>query len=164
VDPRDFLEEYKSIITAAAAFALVIVLFFVCLGYSRSMGSSTPRNQGGSFVTPEIENPSAESQVTEEAPVTDAPETEAPETEPPTVAVPNGVSTTLEDGTELVLVDETVTTTVNLNFRSGPSTSYSVIDQIPAGTSLHRTGVTPTGWSRVDFNEQTGFVSSDYLQ
>ena len=61
-------------------------------------------------------------------------------------------------------MDETVTTTVNLNFRSGPSTMNSVIDQIPAGTSLHRTAVVATGWSRVDFNGQTGFVSSDYLQ
>ena len=50
MDIREFLEEYKSIIVAAAAIALVIILFFVCLGYSRSMGSSTPRSNSGSFV------------------------------------------------------------------------------------------------------------------
>ena len=164
MDIREFLEEYKSIVVAAAAFALVIILFFVCLGYSRSMGSSTPRSNSGSFV-PGITGES-ETAGTEEVPGASEQETiEEPVTEAPTLPpIPSGVVTTLEDGTEITLVDETVITTANLNFRSGPSTMNQIIDQIPQGTSLHRTGMVASGWSRVDFNGATGFVSSEYLE
>ena len=53
-------------------------------------------------------------------------------------------------------------TTDNLNMRTGPSTSYSAITKIPAGTTV---GVisTSNGWDYVEYNGQKGYCSSSYL-
>lgn len=52
-----------------------------------------------------------------------------------------------------------------VNVRSGPGTSYNVIGQINAGTTLAVTGVNPTGdWYQVDYSGQAGWVSLTVVQ
>ena len=49
------------------------------------------------------------------------------------------------------------------NLRSGPGTGYGVITTVSAGTELTRTG-TSGGWTRVSYNNQTAFISTDLLE
>ena len=53
-------------------------------------------------------------------------------------------------------------TTDNLNMRSGPSTSYSVITKIPAGTSV-KVISSSNGWDYVEYDGQKGYCSNSYL-
>lgn len=47
-------------------------------------------------------------------------------------------------------------------FRTGPSTSYSILDSYDSGTALTITG-TVNGWSAVIINGQSGYVYSGYV-
>ena len=50
----------------------------------------------------------------------------------------------------------------SLNVRSGPSTSYSIIGKLTSGTKVEVIS-TSNGWSKINYNGQTGYVSSEYL-
>ena len=52
--------------------------------------------------------------------------------------------------------------TTSLNFRSGPSTSYSIIGKLSSGTKVEVIS-TSNGWSKIKYNNKTGYVSSEYL-
>lgn len=52
--------------------------------------------------------------------------------------------------------------TTSLNFRSGPSTSYSVIGKLSSGTKVEVIS-TSNGWSKIKYDGKTGYVSSKYL-
>lgn len=56
-----------------------------------------------------------------------------------------------------------MTTTANLNLRTGPGTSYSVILVIPNGATVNTTGATQNGFSRLTYNGTTGWSASQYL-
>ena len=59
----------------------------------------------------------------------------------------------------------TVTTTSNLNVRSGPGTSYSRCGQLPGGTIIHGTGKQSNGFLQIDTGRyDKKWVSKDYLQ
>ena len=65
-------------------------------------------------------------------------------------------------------VNETVYATASVNIRSSYSTSSSVIGSLDVGDSVTRTGkatssVNGITWSRVTYNGQTAYISSDYL-
>ena len=60
-------------------------------------------------------------------------------------------------------VNETVYATGSVNVRSSYSTSSSVIGSLSEGDSVTRTGRGSNGWSRVRFNGQTAYISSQYL-
>lgn len=53
-------------------------------------------------------------------------------------------------------------TTDNLNFRTGPSTSYSIISTIPKNTTVEVIS-TSNGWSKIKYNNKEGYVSATYL-
>lgn len=53
-------------------------------------------------------------------------------------------------------------TTANLNFRTGPSTSYSIIANIPKGTVIDYYSES-NGWAKVRYNGKDGYVSTSYL-
>lgn len=53
-------------------------------------------------------------------------------------------------------------TTANLNMRSGPSTSHSIITEIPSGTSVTVLS-SSNGWDYVEYDGQKGYCSSSYL-
>lgn len=56
-----------------------------------------------------------------------------------------------------------VRTTDNLNLRTGPSTSYSVLVNIPKGTSVPVLGRASNGWYKVSYDGRTGYVSDYYV-
>lgn len=47
--------------------------------------------------------------------------------------------------------------------RSGPGTGYGIIGVTRRGDSLARTGTVSSGWTQVQYNGVTGYVSSQYL-
>lgn|GEM_PF-430856 len=54
-------------------------------------------------------------------------------------------------------------TSLNLNLRSGPSTSYQVLTTIPIGTSVEMAENCDCAWIKVYYNGKIGYVSSKYL-
>lgn len=54
-------------------------------------------------------------------------------------------------------------TTIQLNLRSGPGTTYSIIGSGVTGTIVTATGNTNGIWYEVKMGSQTGWMSSDYL-
>lgn len=57
------------------------------------------------------------------------------------------------------------TTTANVNMRTGPTTSASIMTTIPEGTSVDLKDCDESGaWCSVSFNGTDGFVSGQYLQ
>ena len=52
--------------------------------------------------------------------------------------------------------------TTNVNVRSGPGTSYSVIGSLYKGTIVPKLG-TSGSWTKISYNGGTGYVSSQYL-
>ena len=55
-----------------------------------------------------------------------------------------------------------VVTATSLNFRSGAGTKYSIIGSIKKGTEVSVISES-NGWSKINYNGKTGYVSSDYL-
>ncbi len=56
-------------------------------------------------------------------------------------------------------------TTANVNFRSGPSTSYSTLGTIAEGESVDLSDCNESGsWCAIEFNGQSGFASGKYLE
>ncbi len=56
-------------------------------------------------------------------------------------------------------------TTANVNFRSGPGTSYGTIGTIPEGSSVDLSDCNESGsWCAVNFNGEQGFASGKYLE
>lgn len=56
----------------------------------------------------------------------------------------------------------TMYTTANLNMRTGPGTSYSVIRVIPKGAAVSVLSISG-GWARVTYSGSTGYSSAAYL-
>ena len=57
----------------------------------------------------------------------------------------------------------TLTTDSALNVRSGPGKEYDVIAKVKNDVMLEITGETDTGWYQVELNDQTGYVSGEYV-
>lgn len=88
----------------------------------------------------------------------EAPETpEAPEVETPVEAEPTYSFTS---------VNETVYATTTVNIREGFSADTDKVGSLGRGQSVVRTGIgtgDAEGWSEVEFNGQTAYISSEYL-
>lgn len=54
-------------------------------------------------------------------------------------------------------------TNADVNFRTGPSTSYPIITKLLKGTPVEVVSKTSTAWYEVRYNGTTGFVSASYL-
>lgn len=76
----------------------------------------------------------------------------------PTTAVPSlpAPSTAIPAGTQYK-------TTIQLNLRSGPGTTYSILGSGITGTIVTATGKTSGIWYEVKMGSQTGWMSSEYL-
>ena len=59
---------------------------------------------------------------------------------------------------ESVSAAAVMTTTANVNFRTGPGTSYSVILVIPNGSTVNTTGAVQNGFTRLTYGGSTGWV------
>ena len=74
--------------------------------------------------------------------------------------VSNSTSTSNSETTQTT---KYVNTTAGLNVRTGPSTSYAKIVTLSYGQSVNVLS-TSNGWSKINYNGSTGYVSSQYLQ
>ena len=72
-------------------------------------------------------------------------------------------SNTSSSKSDIEEVKETVYATAGVNIRAKASADADKIGTLVAGGSITRTGKTSSGWSRVDYNGQTGYIKSDYL-
>ena len=72
-------------------------------------------------------------------------------------------SNTSSSKSDIEEVKETVYATAGVNIRDKASADADKIGTLAAGGSITRTGKTSSGWSRVDYNGQTGYIKSDYL-
>ncbi|MGD6816111.1 SH3 domain-containing protein [Metabacillus sp. 84] len=54
-------------------------------------------------------------------------------------------------------------TTGNVNVRSGPGTHYSKIGVLSKGSALNGVSKTESGWYKIKFGNQTGYVSGAYV-
>ncbi len=71
-----------------------------------------------------------------------------------------------EDKPEAVVTEknDTVYVTGNsVNLREGAGTEYDVTASLTKGTELKRTGTTDNGWTRVEYDGKTGYISSNYV-
>lgn len=59
--------------------------------------------------------------------------------------------------------EQTVYPTTTVNIRSGMGTQYDIIGTAPANTPLKQTGISDNGWSQIDWNGTTGYVSQAYI-
>lgn len=60
-------------------------------------------------------------------------------------------------------VTETVYATTDVNIRSGPGVEYPILGMHTYGSSISRTGIGSNGWSRIIYNGETAYMSSEYL-
>lgn len=75
----------------------------------------------------------------------------------------SGGSSSTQSTVSFTKVNETVYATRSVNVRANYSTSSSVVGSLNAGDSVTRTGRGSNGWSRVTYNGQTAYISSNYL-
>ena len=54
-------------------------------------------------------------------------------------------------------------TTDGLNVRTGPSTNYEKIGVLSLNNEVHVIGIVDNGWTQIEYNGETAFVSSKYL-
>ena len=91
---------------------------------------------------------------------TEAPEVEAPEV--PEVETPVEAEPTYS----FTSVNETVYATTTVNIREGFSADTDKVGSLGRGQSVKRVGIgtgDAEGWSQVEFNGQTAYISSEYL-
>lgn len=75
------------------------------------------------------------------------------------------VGTSTEEITAAYPVGTTLRTTANLNLRTGPSTSHSIIVVMPDGSTVTLVRSSPqNGWYNVRFNGHTGWAYGRYLR
>lgn len=60
-------------------------------------------------------------------------------------------------------VNETIYTTDTCNIRKSYSTSSEKLGKVSKDTALKRTGVGDNGWSRIEYNGQVAYITSQYV-
>ena len=103
---------------------------------------------------------------TAEPPASDIPLSDAPAAEPPAGESLTGESlannaTLPEDGQMVKTV--IYKTTDGVNFRTGPSTSASIVRTLLSGSYVEMLEYDPDGWSKVKERGVTGYIKSEYL-
>lgn len=138
----------------AAVFLLPVVIFVLAFSNGRYEAIDLP-----SVETAEADIRPTEAEDETESSSAAVKETETAAPEKKTMAA----SETEKKAPEFRNVDETVYITgSSVNFRKGSSVESEVIDTLPIGTELKRTGIGDI-WSRVICKGQEGYVGNKYL-
>ncbi len=88
--------------------------------------------------------------------------TEAPEIKPP--QTPNDNTTVVEHGMTFTLMTVNVTAKEEVNLRDMPTTSDSnIVYTLKNGEYITKTGVSESGWARLDYNGQTVYCIDSFL-
>lgn len=136
-----------AILAAAAIIVIIAVILIIRMNASDSQ-PTPPDNTADVHVmnangeeTPDVSNTPAATDKPEDTAEPDATDAPTPTQEPEDI-----------NGTVYV-------TGSGVNLRSGPGTTYDVIESLTRGTELERTGTT-NGWSRVIYNGEECYISS----
>ena len=115
--------------------------------------------------TPEVTEPADTSEPEQTAPA-EPDDQEPQETVEPTADTEPVEPTTTEIPDLFTSVNETVYATTTVNVREGFSADTDKVGSLGKGQSIKRVGIgtgDAEGWSEVEFNGQTAYISSDYL-
>lgn len=105
-----------------------------------------------------------ESKTTEpETPKAEEPKAEEPKTETPKEEKQNNTEKNTEPEVKVTDTSKTMYSTDDVNVRSSYSTSSSAVGSLKKDDQVSVTGVTSNGWTRIKYNGQTAYVSSQFL-
>ena len=157
-------------IAAVLAVILVIIVVAVVLVIKLN-GPATPPEPSQSFETPvpttEPTATAAPTATPRPSPTPTAVPAVTPNIQqiapPPATIQPSATPTNTPTSGVTDVYDTVYINGVGVNIRSGPGTSYSAIGSESTGYQLQRTGRTNTGWSRVQYNGGTAYVSESFL-
>lgn len=142
---------------AALALAGVMVLGLVACSPTDPKPTDTS--------TPEVTEPAYTSEPEQTAPA--EPDDQEPQEPAETTADTGPVEPTTTEIPDLFTsVNETVYATSTVNIREGFSADTDKVGSLGRGQSVKRVGIgtgDAEGWSQVEFNGQTAYISSDYL-
>ena len=62
------------------------------------------------------------------------------------------------------LGDTTMYAKQSVNVRKGPSSDYEQLGSLSSGQEVTVTGIADTGWYRINYNDEDGYCSNNYLQ
>lgn len=148
----------NSYIRRIAAAALAALMLTSC-----AEGGKEPVSSGDmpiSLPTADITEPPLP--VTQDTTADVPPEPAAPGTTAPTDAS-DASETSETDGYETTPLNTVMYSTDTLNVRQKPSTDAKVVGQLNPGDEAKVTGITSTGWYRLDYNGGIAFVFGEYL-
>jgi len=77
--------------------------------------------------------------------------------------VPTAAATDNDNGVAFTEVNETVYAIAPVNVRTGPSIAFARISTLAYSEAVQRTGIGENGWSKVIYNGEIAYISSDYL-
>lgn len=138
--------------------ALVIVFTFI---YPKLHGTTDKPGESAGVSAAPSAAPSAPVEPTPDLPVTDQPTQPVdPVTPPPTAPV----TTPAPTGTQAVVVNASS----GLRVRSGPGTSYEVLDSLYNGNRITVLAPADNGWYNISYTRrggvtQTGYIMGDYI-
>lgn len=104
--------------------------------------------------------------VSDSAPAPAPTPTPDPSTTTPSTNTNTTTNTTANNnttGVKFTDVNETIYTTEKCNIREKTSTNSNKVGTVEKGTELKRTGVGDNGWSRIEYNGKTCYISSAYI-
>ena len=143
------------------------LLYGLSLALVFSLSACTPTQEDApeDTNTPEVTEPADTSEPEQTAPA--EPDDQEPQETAETTADTEPVEPTTTEIPDLFTsVNETVYATSTVNIREGFSADTDKVGSLGRGQSVVRTGIgtgDAEGWSQVEFNGQTAYISSDYL-
>ena len=150
-----------------------ILVFTLSLTLALSLAACTPTQEDApkDTGTPEVTEPADTSEPEQTAPAEpdDQEPQETAETTADTeteVVEPAEAPVEAEPTYSFTSVNETVYATTTVNIREGFSADTDKVGSLGRGQSVKRVGIgtgDAEGWSEVEFNGQTAYISSDYL-
>ncbi|MBM6977554.1 SH3 domain-containing protein [Intestinimonas butyriciproducens] len=144
-----------------------ILVFALSLALAFSLSACTPTQEDPpeDTSTPEVTEP-ADTSEPEQTATAEPDDQEPQETVETTDDTEPVEPTTTEIPDLFTSVNETVYATSTVNIREGFSADTDKVGSLGKGQSVKRVGIgtgDAEGWSQVEFNGQTAYISSDYL-
>lgn len=160
------MDKKKIIVTVAASvIAVVVIVGTVATVFKLNKGEdSTPNDSTPPTQTEEISQPESSQDLEIETDTSDTDVSVEVETPAPTETPEQ--TEQVEQVELFSTVNETMYATTTVNVRDTYSTSGNKLGSLSKAQSVTRTGIgqgEAAGWSRIEFNGQVAYVSSDYL-
>ena len=101
-----------------------------------------------------------------EVPVTEVPDTETPDTEAPSTEIPETETSETESETEVLSFPEGTVITIEeaTNVRKEMTTDSPIVETLYRGAKITVVMSYAEGWTKVEWDNKTGYIRSDLLQ